>query len=98
MTIYGRVGKWIESLDGLKALSYRKILPGHGPAGRRQQEGLQQVEKFQNYLRDFSARLEELTGGRKTGEQVIAEMYDRYPALGKRWMVKRNVEFFLKNG
>jgi len=25
-------------------------------------------------------------------------MYESYPSLGKRWMVKRNVEYFLKNG
>jgi glyoxylase-like metal-dependent hydrolase (beta-lactamase superfamily II) len=98
VTIYGRVESWIKSLDGLRRLSFGKIVPGHGPVGRTQEEGREHIEKFQEYMQDFSRRLAELKGGSKNGEQVIAEVYERYPALGKRWMVKRNVEYFLRNG
>ncbi|HEX9146458.1 MAG TPA: MBL fold metallo-hydrolase [Candidatus Binatia bacterium] len=98
VTIYGRVENWIKTLAALRQLSYRKIVPGHGPVGSSQEEGRRQLDKFQAYLQDFSKRLVEIKGGKKTGEQVIAEMYESYPALGKRWMVKRNVEHFLKNG
>ena len=98
VTIYGRIESWIKSLGALRDVSYRKIVPGHGPVGNSQEEGRRQIEKFRGYLEDFSKRLAEIKSGKKTGEQVIAEMYESYPALGKRWMVKRNVEYFLKNG
>lgn len=98
VTIYGRLESWIQSLDAMRQLSYRKIVPGHGPLGSSQEEGGRQIEKFHSYLRDFANRLSEIERGKKSGEQVIAEMYESYPSLGKRWMVKRNVEYFLKNG
>lgn len=98
VTIYGRIDSWIKSLGALRQLSYRKIVPGHGPVGNSQEEGRLHLEKFQVYLEDLSKRLSEIRAGQKTGEQVVAEVYERYPALGKRWMVKRNVEYFLKNG
>ena len=98
VTIYGRIDSWIKSLGALRQLSYRKIVPGHGPVGNSQEEGNLRLEKFQVYLEDLSKRLSEIRAGQKTGEQVVAEVYERYPALGKRWMVKRNVEYFLKNG
>lgn len=98
VTIYGRIESWIDTLAGLRQITYRKIVPGHGPVGNSQEEGRRQIETFQSYLQDFSDRLKEIKSGKKNGEQVIAEVYERYPALGKRWMVKRNVEYFLKNG
>lgn len=98
VTIYGRVESWINSLDGLRRLSFRKIVPGHGPVGRTQEQGREHIEKFHEYMQDFSRRLAELKAGSKSGEQVIAEMFEHYPTLGKRWMVKRNVEYFLRNG
>ena len=98
VTIYGRLESWIQSLAALRQVSYRKIVPGHGPVGSSQEEGRSQIQKFHSYLRDFANRLSEIERGKKSGEQVIAEMYESYPSLGKRWMVKRNVEYFLKNG
>jgi glyoxylase-like metal-dependent hydrolase (beta-lactamase superfamily II) len=98
VTIYGRVESWIDSLDRLRQLSYRKIVPGHGPVGRTQDEGREHLRRFQEYMQDFLCRLSELKAGRKNAEQVIAEVYERYPGLGKRWMVKRNVDYFAKNG
>jgi glyoxylase-like metal-dependent hydrolase (beta-lactamase superfamily II) len=98
VTIYGRVESWIGSLDRLRQLSYRKVVPGHGPVGRTQEEGHEHIKTFQEYMQDFSRRLAELKAGRKTAEQVIADVYERYPELGKRWMVKRNVDYFVKNG
>jgi glyoxylase-like metal-dependent hydrolase (beta-lactamase superfamily II) len=97
VTIYGRIEPWIKTLAALHQVSYRKIVPGHGPVGNSQEEGRIHLEKFRNYLQDFSARLAQIKNGKKTGEQVVAEVYERYPELGKRWMVKRNVEYFLKN-
>ncbi len=98
VTIYGRVESWIRSLAELRQLAYRKIVPGHGPVGQSQETGRRDVERFQSYLEDFHGRLCELRQGRKTGPQVIDEVYAAYPSLGKRWMVKRNVEHFLKYG
>lgn len=98
VTIYGRIDGWIDSLAALLELSYGKIVPGHGPVGNNQEEGRLHLEKFHSYMKDFSQRLAEVKSGKKTGEEVIAEIYERYPSLGKRWMVKRNVEYFVNNG
>jgi glyoxylase-like metal-dependent hydrolase (beta-lactamase superfamily II) len=98
VTIYGRIESWIKTLAALRQLAYRKIVPGHGPVGNNLEEGREHLEQFQSYLDDFSRRLGDIKNGRKTGEQVVADVYEKYPALGKRWMVKRNVEYFLKNG
>jgi glyoxylase-like metal-dependent hydrolase (beta-lactamase superfamily II) len=98
VTIYGRVESWIKTLAELRQLSYRKIVPGHGPVGNSLEEGRDHLEQFQSYLEDFSRRLADLKTGKKSGEQVVADVYDKYPTLGKRWMVKRNVEHFLKHG
>ena len=98
VTIYGRLDNWIQALAELRQVSYDKIVPGHGPVGQSQEAGRRDIEKFQSYLEDFNRRLGELREGHKTGPQVVDEMYATYPSLGKRWMVKRNVEYFLKNG
>jgi glyoxylase-like metal-dependent hydrolase (beta-lactamase superfamily II) len=98
VTIYGRIESWIHSLGELRQLSYGKIVPGHGPVGQSQETGSRDIEKFRTYLEDFNRRLRDLRDGRKTSPQVVDEMYAAYPLLGKRWMVKRNVEYFLKNG
>jgi cyclase len=95
VTIYGRIESWIQSLAQLRQLSYSKIVPGHGPVGQSQEAGRHNIEIFQSYLEDFNRRLRDLREGRKTGPQVVDEMYATYPLLGKRWMVKRNVEYFL---
>jgi glyoxylase-like metal-dependent hydrolase (beta-lactamase superfamily II) len=89
---------WIQALAELRQVSYDKIVPGHGPVGQSQEAGRRDIEKFQSYLEDFNRRLEELREGHKTGPQVVDEMVATYPSLGKRWMVKRNIEYFLKNG
>ena len=98
VTIYGRIESWIKTLDALRQLSYRKIVPGHGPVGNSLKEGREHLGQFQRYLEDFCGRLGDIKTGKKSGEQVVADVYDQYPTLGKRWMVKRNVEYFLKHG
>jgi glyoxylase-like metal-dependent hydrolase (beta-lactamase superfamily II) len=98
VTIYGRLDGWIKSLVALQQISFGTIVPGHGPVGDSQAEGRQQLKKFQDYLTDFNNRLGEITAGRKSGPRTVEEMYESYPSLGKRWMVKRNVDYFLKHG
>jgi hypothetical protein len=54
-------------------------------------------ETFRGYLEDFHARLGELKSGKKTAADVESHMKSgRYAAMGKTWMVKRNIEYFLK--
>ncbi len=98
VTIYGRLDGWSKSLSMLGQFPYRKIMPGHGPVGESLEAGRRDLVKFQNYLAAFDRKLQEVRCGAKTGPQVIDEMYESYPSLGKRWMVKRNVEYFLKHG
>lgn len=97
VTIYGRIPIWIETLAGLDNFTYSKIVPGHGPCGESLAIGRQQLKEFKNYLEAYLARLEEAKAGRKTAQQIIDETYSAYPAFGKRWMVKRNTEFFLSH-
>ena len=95
VTIYGRIDGWIKTLGELRQLRYSKIVPGHGPCGDTLEIGRHQTESFQRYLEEFYRRLDEARTGRKSAQQVVDETYEAYPSFGKRWMVKRNVEYFL---
>jgi glyoxylase-like metal-dependent hydrolase (beta-lactamase superfamily II) len=96
VTIYGRIDRWIKTLGELRQLSYSRIVPGHGPCGPTLDIGRQQLASFQRYLEEFCRRLDEAKTGRKSAQQIVDETYEAYPSFGKRWMVKRNVEFFLR--
>jgi cyclase len=97
VTIYGRIPSWIETLAGLDSVTYAKIVPGHGPCGETLAIGRQQIKDFKQYLEVFFGRLEQAKSGRKTAQEIIDETYKAYPSFGKRWMVKRNVEYFLSH-
>ena len=95
VTIYGRIPSWIDTLAGLDSFSYSKIVPGHGPCGETLAVGRQQIQEFKIYLDMFLRRLEQARSGDKTAQEIIDETHTAYPSFGKRWMVKRNVEYFL---
>jgi len=95
VTIYGRIDRWAKTLGELKEVRYSKIVPGHGPCGGTLEIGRHQTENFQRYLEEFYRRLDEAKTGRKSAQQIVDETYKAYPSFGKRWMVKRNVEYFL---
>lgn len=95
VTIYGRIDRWVKTLGELKGVGYSKIVPGHGPCGGTLEIGRHQTENFQRYLEEFYRRLDEARTGRKSAQQIVDETYEAYPRFGKRWMVKRNVEYFL---
>lgn len=97
VTIYGRIPSWIDTLAGLDAMTYSKIVPGHGPCGETLAIGRQQIKDFKTYLEVFFGWLQEAKSGCKTAQQIIDETYGAYPSFGKRWMVKRNVEYFLSH-
>ena len=97
VTIYGLIDEWVKTLSELRQLSYSKIVPGHGPCGGTLEIGRHQTESFQRYLEEFYHRLDETRTGRKSAQQIVDETYEAYPSLGKRWMVKRNVEFFFRH-
>lgn len=96
VTIYGRIESWVATLGALKDVRYSKIMPGHGPCGHDLDTGRRQVANFERYLEEFYRRLGEAKTGRKSAQQIVDETYEAYPSFGKRWMVKRNVEFFLR--
>ena len=95
VTIYGRIDRWAKTLGELKEVRYSKIVPGHGPCGGTLEIGRHQTESFQRYLEEFYRRLDEAKTGRKSAQQIVDETCEAYPSFGKRWMVKRNVEYFL---
>lgn len=97
VTIYGDLANWIESIDRLRRKSFARVVPGHGPVA----EGVDGCErafmKFRDYLGDFHERLSELKSGKKSPGEVESYMKSgAYASMGKTWMVKRNIEFFLK--
>jgi len=97
VTVYGLIDAWIKTLGRLEDISFSKIVPGHGPCGMSLAIGRQQLASFRSYLEKFSTRLNEAKNGRKSAEQIIDETYRDYSSYGKRWMVKRNVEWFLSH-
>lgn len=98
VTIYGRIDRWAKTLGELREVRYSKIVPGHGPCGGKLEIGRHQTENFQRYLEEFYRRLAQAKTGRKSAQQIVDETYEAYPSFGKRWMVKRNVEYFLSHG
>jgi len=98
VTIYGRIPTWIKTLGELKEVSFRQIVPGHGPVGKNREQGFAYIDAFRNYLEDFYRRLQDVAAGRKSRQEIEAEMRRDYASLGKNYMVKRNIEYFLKNG
>jgi cyclase len=97
VTIYGRIEGWIKTLAGLSEVKFGKIMPGHGPCGHSLEIGRRHISGFRGYLEAFYERLNQAKAGRKTAQQIIDETYAEYPSFGKRWMVKRNVEYFLSH-
>jgi len=99
VTIYGDIPNWIESLDRLSRESFAYVVPGHGPVSEGVDGGERAFKKFRDYLGDFRERLLELKSGKKSAGEVESYMKSgAYAAMGKTWMVKRNIEFFLKQG
>lgn len=98
VTVYGDIPNWIKSIDRLLNENFVSVVPGHGPVSSGGNEGYKRaLLKFRGYLEDFDNRLIEIKEGKKSPGDV--EMYMKsgsYAAMGKTWMVKRNIEYFLK--
>jgi glyoxylase-like metal-dependent hydrolase (beta-lactamase superfamily II) len=98
VTVYGAIPNWIQSIKDLLDQSFASVVPGHGPVSSGGPAAYRQAfETFRSYLDDFHARLGELKNGQLTAQDVEKHMKNgRYAAMGKTWMVKRNIEYFLK--
>jgi cyclase len=100
VTIYGDIANWVQSIDRLLDQHFVSIVPGHGPVSSGGNAACRQaLAQFRSYLEDFDNRLNEIKSGNKSPAEVEAYMKDgEYAAMGKTWMVKRNIEYFLKEG
>lgn len=98
VTVYGDIPNWLQSIDHLLGKSFDLVVPGHGPVSQGAPACQAAFEKFRGYLADFHGRLLEAKAGKKSAEEVVAHMKSgAYAQMGKTWMVKRNVEYFLKD-
>ena len=100
VTIYGSIPNWIQSIDRLLGEDFVAVVPGHGPVSSGGNKAYKAAfEEFRGYLQDFDAQLGELkTGKRSPGEVESYMKSGAYAGMGKTWMVKRNIEYFLKEG
>lgn len=97
VTVYGDIPNWTASIDRLLEQSYASVVPGHGPVSTGEKDYRKAFERFRDYLTDFHTRLSELRAGKASPGDVEAYMKsDAYAKMGKTWMVKRNIEYFLK--
>ena len=97
VTIYGDIPNWIHSLDRLMSQNFTSVVPGHGPVSAGPEGCKRAFEKFRDYLIDFHSRLLDLKNGNKTAADVESYMTSGvYARMGKTWMVKRNIENFIK--
>jgi cyclase len=98
VTIYGDIPNWIQSINHLVALNVVTVVPGHGPVTAGGQEACRAaLLKFRAYLEEFHARLGEIRAGKKSPAEIESHMKSgAYARMGKTWMVKRNIEYFLK--
>lgn len=99
VTVYGDIPNWLQSINHLLGQSFDYVVPGHGPVSEGTAGYKAAFEKFRDYLGDFHGRLLEAKAGKKSAEEVAAYMKSgAYANMGKTWMVKRNIEYFLKDG
>ena len=99
VTVYGDIANWIKSIDHLLGQSFAQVVPGHGPISEGAEGYRRAFEKFRDYLTDFHTRLLEAKAGKKSTEEIASYMKSGvYANMGKTWMVKRNIDYFLKDG
>ena len=99
VTVYGDIANWIKSIDHLLGQSFAHVVPGHGPISEGAEGYKRAFEKFRDYLTDFHSRLLEAKAGKKSAEEIASYMKSGvYANMGKTWMVKRNIDYFLKDG
>ncbi len=97
VTIYGNITNWMGALGVLLQSRFKVIVPGHGPMEEGQKAGKDALLKFHKYLEDFYSQLMEARSGRKGFGEVERHMTGgNYASLGKTRMVKRNIEYFLR--
>ena len=66
----GFVNEWPASLDGLKALDFDVIVPGHGRPFRERQ----QIDDLQSYLRDLWTQLSELRASGHSASEATSRV------------------------
>jgi cyclase len=100
VTVYGNIRSWIQSIDHLLEYDFVSVVPGHGPVSSGGNDVYKSaLEKFRSYLEDFDGRLKEMRAGTKSPGEVESYMKSgAYASMGKTWMVKRNIEYSLKEG
>ena len=100
VTVYGSIPNWIESINRLLDENFLAVVPGHGPVTRGGRDAYKAAfVKFRGYLEDFHGQLKDIqTGNRSPGEVESYMKSGRYSDMGKTWMVKRNIEYFLRGG
>ena len=98
VTVYGNIPNWIQSINHLLGQNFVSVVPGHGPVSSGGNDAYKSAfEKFRSYLEDFEGHLKEMKAGKKSPGEVESYMKSgAYAAMGKTWMVKRNIEYFLK--
>jgi glyoxylase-like metal-dependent hydrolase (beta-lactamase superfamily II) len=97
VTVYGDIPNWLQSIDHLLRASFDFVVPGHGSVSQGAAAYKAAFEKFRDYLADFHSHLLDAKAGKKSAEEVAAHMKSgAYAQMGKTWMVKRNIEYFLK--
>jgi cyclase len=98
VTVYGNIPNWIQSINRLLGRDFVSVVPGHGPVSSGGNDAYKSAfEKFRSYLEDFDGRLKEMKAGKKSPGEVESYMKSgAYAAMGKTWMVKRNIEYSLK--
>lgn len=98
VTVYGHVPNWIQSINHLHGQDFVSVVPGHGPVTSGGNAAYKSaLEKFRSYLEDFDSRLKEMKAGKQNPAEVESYMKSgAYAVMGKTWMVKRNIEYFIQ--
>lgn len=99
VTIYGNIPNWIQSINNLLEWNFVTVVPGHGPVTSGGNDAYKAaLLKFRSYLESFQDQLNEAKAGKKVSGDIESYMKSgEYAAMGKTWMVKRNIEYFLKD-
>jgi glyoxylase-like metal-dependent hydrolase (beta-lactamase superfamily II) len=96
VTFFGNIPNWLTALKPLLETRYKQLVPGHGPAVEGEEAGRGYFRKMYNYLEDFYGKLQDVKFGRKSPDEVAAQMRaGAYASLGKTRMIERNINQFL---
>lgn len=84
----GSVGEWINVLDYIRTLDFKKVIPGHGPIS-----GRHDLLEMKEYLVSFDKKATELSSKSKDADKIAGEIMKELPERPEgQGLIKSNIQ------